>query len=95
MIDERVVWKGVGLASGLAVGLATRKVMIVGWERLRGESPPANPASPKTTWVEALAWATASGVALAIARLVAERGAAEAWKATTGSYPPGLEDLPA
>ena len=33
------------------------------------------------------------GVAMAVARVVAQRGAAEAWKASTGSYPPGLETV--
>jgi hypothetical protein len=94
VIDQRMVWKIVGMVTGLGVGLATRKLMIVSWERVRGESPPSNPAAPQTNWVEALTWAVASGIALAIARLVAERGAAEAWKATTGAYPPGLEDVP-
>lgn len=38
-------------------------------------------------------WAVASGVAMAVTRLVAQRGAAEAWKAKTGSYPAGLETV--
>jgi hypothetical protein len=40
-----------------------------------------------------LAWAAACGVAIAVARLVAQRGAAEAWKKATGSYPAGLETV--
>ena len=38
-------------------------------------------------------WAAASGVAMAVTRLVAQRGAAEAWRARTGSYPAGLESV--
>jgi hypothetical protein len=34
----------------------------------------------------------ASGVAIAMARLVAQRAAAGAWKAKTGGYPKALEE---
>jgi len=33
----------------------------------------------------------ASGVAFGVARMVAVRGAAEAWRAATGEYPKDLE----
>ena len=93
-MDRRLLWwKVVGLASGAGAGAATRALLHTGWRRARGAEPPANPASPTTSWPEALIWAAASGVAMAVARLVAQRGAAEAWKATTGSYPAGLETV--
>lgn len=79
--------------SGAAAGAATRAALHAGWRRTKGGEPPANPASPGTRWSEALTWAAASGVAMAVTRLVAQRGAAEAWKASTGSYPEGLETV--
>jgi hypothetical protein len=93
MNNERLAWRAIGMASGLAAGAVVRKALTAGWQRTQGTDPPANPASPRTTWAEALGWAAASGVTLAVARLVAQRGAAEAWRASTGSYPPGLEDV--
>ncbi|MDQ3896546.1 MAG: DUF4235 domain-containing protein [Actinomycetota bacterium] len=93
MDDRGILWKVVALASGAAAGAATRALLHVGWRRAKGSEPPANPASPSTTWSEALIWAAASGVAMAVTRLVAQRGAAEAWKAGTGSYPAGLESV--
>jgi hypothetical protein len=47
------------------------------------------------TWPEAVAWALLSGVAVALARLVATRTAADRWVKTTGSLPPGLEETAA
>lgn len=80
-------WKiGSGL-TGVAAGWATRSVLRAVWRKAKGEQPPENPASPETTWPDALLWAIGSGVALAVTRLVAQRGAAEAWHAATGSYP--------
>jgi hypothetical protein len=93
MADRRLLWKAVGSLSGAAAGAATRKLLLVAWRRTRGSDPPTNPAAPGTRWSEALIWAASSGVALAVTRLVAQRGAAEAWKAKTGTYPPGLETV--
>ena len=83
----------IGSLSGVTAGSATRALLRAGWRRTRGGDPPSNPAAPGTKWSEALIWAASSGVAMAVTRLVAQRGAAEAWKATTGGYPPGLETV--
>ncbi len=93
MGDRDIVWKGVGAASGALAGMATRKLLTSAWRRTKGGNPPTNPASPSTTWSEALVWAISSGVALAVTRLVAQRGAAEAWRKATGSYPRSLETV--
>jgi len=87
------MWKAVGGMSGIAAGAATRRLLQLGWRRTRGGDPPTNPASPGTRWSEALAWAVASGVAMAVTRMVSQRGAAGAWKAATGEYPEGLETV--
>lgn len=93
MKDKRLLWKIVGTLVGVLSGMATRSVLRTTWRRVRGGDPPTNPAAPGTSWKEALTWAAASGVALAVTRLVAQRGAAEAWKGQTGTYPPGLEEV--
>ena len=93
MNDKRFLWKVVGTVSGLATGMATRAVLQMVWKRVRGGDPPTNPAAPGTSWKEALVWAASSGGAMAVTRLVAQRGAAEAWRAETGTYPPGLETV--
>ena len=87
------MWKVAGSLAGAAAGWATRAALKAGWRRTKGGDPPTNPAAPSTRWSEALIWAAASGVAMAVTRLVAQRGAAEAWKAKTGRYPPGLETV--
>lgn len=89
----KVGWKAVGVGSGLVAATAGRAALEKGWRVAKGGDPPRNPAAPGTTWPEALQWAVASGVAVAVARLVATRGAAGAWRATTGHLPPGLEEV--
>jgi len=89
----KVGWKVVGIGSGLVAAKVGRSVMDKAWTKQRGTEPPRNPAAPGTTWGEAISWAVASGIAVAIARLLATRGAASAWAKVTGSLPPGLEEV--
>ena len=84
-------WKLLGFAFAIPAGFAVRKVLDKVWMGARGDAPPKNPAAPGTNWVEALAWAAASGIAIAIGRMVAARGAAGVYKKLTGKLPPGLE----
>ena len=93
MVVANTAWKVIGAVGGMAATRSARKALNAGWRRAVGGDPPTNPASPSTTWKEALAWAIASGVAVGIARLLVQRGAAATWRKATGSYPPGLEEV--
>ena len=93
MAGAKPVWKLVGITSGLVAARTTKKVLDTTWTKTRGTEPPRNPAAPGTSWGEALCWAVATGAALGVARLVAMRGAAQAWKKTTGALPPGVEEV--
>lgn len=90
---EKVLWKVVGLVTGLLAAKLGRTTLDKAWARTRGGEPPRNPAAAGTTWGEAVSWAVASGIAVALARLVATRGAASAWQKTAGHLPPGLEEV--
>jgi len=90
---SKLTWKVVGLGAGAVAAILTRKVLTAAWRGAKHDDPPANPAAPGTTWGEVLAWAASTGVALGVARLVAQRGAAAAWEGATGSLPPGLEKV--
>lgn len=85
-------WKITGLMFAIPAGIAARKAMDAAWKKARKSDPPANPAAPGTSWGEALVWAGVSGIAFAIARMVAARGAAATWRSLTGGLPPGLEE---
>lgn len=90
----KVGWKVLGVSSGLVAVRVSRKALESAWRRThQGADPPRNPAAPGTTWPEALGWAVASGVVVASARLLANRGAAKAWQKSTGALPPGLEKV--
>jgi hypothetical protein len=92
MAVAKLAWKVLALIFGLVAAKVTRSVLERGWKKTVGGDPPRNPAAPGTRWKEAFAWAAASGMALAISKLVATHGAAKAWQKTTGSLPPGVEE---
>lgn len=89
----KVVYKVVGIGSGVLAAKLARAALDKGWTRTRGGEPPRNPAVPGTNWNEALTWAVASGVAVAVARLIATKGVASTWVKATGHLPPGVEDV--
>jgi hypothetical protein len=83
--------KLVGIATGVVVRKVSDKVLSSAWRKTKHSEPPADPASPGTPWGEAISWAAASGVAMAVARLLATRGTATAKMKMTGKAPEGLE----
>ncbi len=89
----KTVYKVLGLSAGLLSGKVARSVLDKGWAKTRGVEPPRNPAVPGVSWGEALTWAIASGVAVSVARLLADRTVARTWAKATGSLPPGVEEV--
>ena len=83
--------KLVGIGTGLVVRKISDAVIDKVWRKTRHTAPPTDPASPGTSWGDALSWAIASGVAVAVGRLVATRGTATAKMKLTGKAPEGME----
>jgi hypothetical protein len=88
-------WKIFGTLSAILAAVLARKVMTLGWKAMTGNEPPSNPEHPDVEWGEAVSWAVASGVAVGVARLLAQRKAAQTWRKASGSLPPGFEELTA
>ena len=83
--------KLVGIGTGIAVRKVSQRVLTKVWQKTKHSDPPADPAAPGTPWPEALSYAAASGVAIAVARLLATRGTASAKMKLTGKVPEGME----
>ena len=81
----------VGIATGVAVKKASDAFISRIWRKTRRNEPPADPSAPGTPWGDAIAWAVASGIAVAVGRLVATRGTARAVTKVTGRVPKGME----
>jgi hypothetical protein len=90
-MTKRLTWQVVSAASGALAALAVRQVGMTLWRRQRHVDPPRHPADHTVSWADALIWATSAAVGTAVARVVAQRGAAAAWTAATGTPPPDLD----
>jgi hypothetical protein len=90
--QRQYAWKGLAFASGTLSALGVRKVAAAVWRTGRHEEPPTQPAERDVGWRDALIWAISVAVGAAVARVVAERTAAVAWNAATGSAPPIADD---
>ncbi len=89
-LDNETSFKIVATGSAMLAGMAIRNLLNASWKVINKKDPPTNPASFETSWQEAITYTIAIGVAVGLARMLAERGAAVGWRKFTGSIPPGL-----
>jgi len=85
---ERRLWQFATIAAGTGSALLARRAATTVWRSTRHEEPPQHPTDRNVGWGDAMVWAVSVAVGAAVARVVAERGAAAAWTAATGSPPP-------
>lgn len=76
-----------GVASAVAAPLAERAVAAL-WRNAMKEEPPVDVDGGDIDWGRALAWTAASALVVALAQVVARRGAGMAWAHVTGTRPP-------
>ncbi len=78
------------LVSALGAAAVAKKAIDRSWTIATGKKPPENPADPDVEIWEAVAWAVASGTAVGLARMIAQRRAASYYARSTGHLPPDL-----
>ena len=88
--DSSKVWSVFSLVSALGAAALAKKGLDQAWRVATGKKPPENPADPDVELREAVAWAIASGVAVGMARMLAQRRAASYYARSTGHLPPEL-----
>ena len=89
--DSSKLWTVFSLMSALVAAAAARKGLNTSWKVATGKKPPENPADPDVDIWEAVAWATVSGVAIGVARMLAQRKAASYYARSTGHLPPDIQ----
>ncbi|MBB3044834.1 DUF4235 domain-containing protein [Nocardioides sp. LMS-CY] len=85
------IWTAFSLASALTAAAVAKKTLDKSWTLATGKKPPENPADPDVDIWEAVTWAVASGVAVGLARMLAQRRAASYYARSTGHLPPDLQ----
>jgi hypothetical protein len=84
------IWTAFSLVSALLAAAVAKKALDTGWKAATGKHPPENPADPDVRTAEAVAWAVASGTFVALARMFAQRRAADYYRRSAGHLPPQL-----
>jgi hypothetical protein len=85
------IWSLFSLVSALGAAAVAKKALDSGWRAATGKHPPANPADPDVRIGEAVAWAVVSGTFVALARMLAQRKAADYYTRSAGHLPPQLQ----
>jgi hypothetical protein len=85
------LWTVFSVVSALAAAALAKKALDTGWKAATGKHPPENPADPDVGMGEAVAWAAISGTFVALARMLAQRRAADYYARSAGHLPPQLQ----
>ncbi len=85
------LWSVLSLVSALGAAAVAKKALDSGWRAATGKHPPENPADPDVRMAEAVAWAVISGTFVALARMLAQRRAADYYRRSAGHLPPQLQ----
>jgi thiazole synthase ThiGH ThiG subunit len=85
------LWTVFSLVSALGAATLAKKALDTGWRAATGKHPPVNPADPDVAMGEAIAWAVVSGTFVALARMLAQRRAANYFQRSAGHLPPQLQ----
>jgi hypothetical protein len=88
--DSSKIWSIMSLAAGVGAAAVARQVLNRSWKAAARRNPPENPADPDVGIAEAVIWASLTGAAIALARMLAQRKAAGYYAKSTGHLPPGL-----
>ena len=88
--DSSKVWTVFSLVSALGAAAFARKAIDTTWKTATGKKPPENPADPDVDLWEAVTFALVSGMAVGLARMLAQRRAASYYVRSTGHLPPEL-----
>ena len=97
VIERERMWRLVSTVTGMLGGLLARKLIRATYRAVRKDTAPVTPFDPTKagfSWPNALLWAAAAGIGLAIAKMMSARLTAIGWKAVTGTPPPGQVEEP-
>jgi hypothetical protein len=86
MSDKRADGPSKAMSTVAALGAAfvARKVITMGWTKVTGKEPPADPEDPAVGMAEALGWAIAMGVVVGAVRVLAVRAATRGSRRSAG-----------
>jgi hypothetical protein len=97
VIGRERMWRLVSPITGMLGGLLARRLVRATYRAIRKDTAPVTPFDPTRpgfSWPDAILWAIAGGIGLAIAKMTSAWLTAIGWKAVTGTPPPGQVEEP-
>jgi len=88
-------WKAVSALTAMAAAFGAKRLLRAVYGSVRKDDAPATPFDPTSerfSVVDAVLWAAAAGIGLAIAKVLGDRLASLGWEVATGTRPPGSGD---
>lgn len=92
LLSDKQLYQITNTAAGALAGIAVHNAVEFVWERLSSDDTedPEDPGTGDVSWQEALAFAAVSGLLVAVARVVAKRGATAGFRHALGRDPDAL-----
>ncbi|MDQ1645598.1 MAG: hypothetical protein QOJ50_1782 [Cryptosporangiaceae bacterium] len=84
---NKLVFKPVSLAAGVAGGVIAGAIFKQVWKRIAGEDDTPNATDEERSWGEILAAAAIQGAIFALVKAAVDRGSAEGVKKISGTWP--------
>lgn len=84
---NELAWMIVAAGAAALAGSIVQRGLNSGWNAVMHEDPPNVKELPVKPWRVAFAYTLASGIAVGMARLLSQRGAAMGWEKITGEPP--------
>ena len=84
---NKLVFKPVSLAAGVAGGVIAGAIFKQVWKRIAGEDETPNATDEERSWAEILAAAAIQGAIFALVKAAVDRGSAEGVRKISGTWP--------
>jgi hypothetical protein len=85
---KRQKWILFAAAASAAAAPVAERALVAAWRGVTNEDPPDDPAGPDVDWGRAIAWTAGAAMIVAVAQVIARRGAALVWEHMYGEKPP-------
>ncbi len=87
-----MAWKILGTGAAVLAGTVANQVVSKGWHVISGKPAPSDPLNTdEVSWKEALLFAAITGVIVQVARVAAQRKAAQYYQRSSGHLPQAVD----
>jgi hypothetical protein len=94
VVVVKLLYKPVGIASGIVAGMLAKRLFDAVWGAVDDEQPP-KPTTLRTTWPKVLGAAAVEGITFNVTRAAVDRAGAKGFHHLIGAWPGDRDPEPA